>query len=179
MRFRDVVDQLHDDDGLADAGAAEQADLAALGIGRQQIHHLDAGDQHLGLRRLVDEFRRRTVDRIGLLRIDGAALIHRLADHINDAAQRLRADRHGDRRTGVGRLLAAHQAIGRIHGDSSNGSLPQVLRHFQHQGLALILHMERVQDRRQIAFELHVHDGAQDLGDLADYVLRHNNRSFQ
>jgi hypothetical protein len=27
---RDVVDQLHDDDGLADAGAAEQADLAAL-----------------------------------------------------------------------------------------------------------------------------------------------------
>jgi hypothetical protein len=26
----DVVDQLHDDDGLADTGAAEQPDLAAL-----------------------------------------------------------------------------------------------------------------------------------------------------
>src|SRR6202790_967613 len=33
VRLGDVVDQLHDDDGLADAGAAEQADLAALGIG--------------------------------------------------------------------------------------------------------------------------------------------------
>ena len=33
MRLGDVVDQLHDDHGLADAGAAEQADLAALGIG--------------------------------------------------------------------------------------------------------------------------------------------------
>ena len=29
----DVVDQLHDDDGLTDAGAAEQPDLSALRIG--------------------------------------------------------------------------------------------------------------------------------------------------
>src|SRR5690606_41173014 len=31
VRLGDVVDQLHHVDGLADAGAAEQADLAALG----------------------------------------------------------------------------------------------------------------------------------------------------
>jgi hypothetical protein len=31
--LRDVVDELHDDDGLADAGAAEQADLAAALVG--------------------------------------------------------------------------------------------------------------------------------------------------
>jgi hypothetical protein len=30
MFERDVVNQLHDDDGLADAGAAEEANLAAL-----------------------------------------------------------------------------------------------------------------------------------------------------
>ena len=30
VQLRDVVDQLHDHDGLADAGAAERADLAAL-----------------------------------------------------------------------------------------------------------------------------------------------------
>src|SRR5437016_5456432 len=35
MGFRDVVDQFLDEHGLADAGAAEQADLAALGIGRE------------------------------------------------------------------------------------------------------------------------------------------------
>jgi hypothetical protein len=33
VRLGDVVDELHDDDGLADAGAAEGADLAALGEG--------------------------------------------------------------------------------------------------------------------------------------------------
>src|SRR5207245_8027539 len=33
----DIVDQFHDGDGLADAGAAEQADLAAPRIRRQQV----------------------------------------------------------------------------------------------------------------------------------------------
>ena len=33
----EVVDQLLDDHGLADAGAAEQPDLAALGVRREQV----------------------------------------------------------------------------------------------------------------------------------------------
>ena len=43
----DVVNQLHDDDGLADAGAAEQPDLAALQVWLEQIDDLDAGLEHL------------------------------------------------------------------------------------------------------------------------------------
>ena len=43
-----VVDQLHDQHRLAHAGAAEQADLAALGIGGDQVDDLDAGFQDLG-----------------------------------------------------------------------------------------------------------------------------------
>jgi hypothetical protein len=97
VRLRDVVDQLHDGHGLADAGAAEQADLAALGVGRQQVDDLDAGDQDLRLGRLLDEFRRAAMDRQGLLVADRAALVDRLADHVEDAAERLGADRHGDR----------------------------------------------------------------------------------
>ena len=50
VRLRDVVDQLLDEHGLADAGAAEQADLAAFGIGREQVHDLDAGDENFALR---------------------------------------------------------------------------------------------------------------------------------
>ena len=63
MRLGDVVDQLLDEHGLADAGAAEQADLAALGVGREQVDDLDAGDQDLRLGRLLGEGRRRLVDR--------------------------------------------------------------------------------------------------------------------
>ena len=62
VRLGDVVDQLLDQHGLADAGAAEQADLAALGVGRQQVDDLDAGDEDLGLRRLLGVGGRRLVD---------------------------------------------------------------------------------------------------------------------
>ena len=59
----DVVDQLLHGHGLADAGAAEQADLAALGVGAEQVDHLDAGDQDFGRAGLLGEGRRLAVDR--------------------------------------------------------------------------------------------------------------------
>ena len=62
VRLGDVVDQLHDQHGLADAGAAEQADLAALGVRREQVDDLDAGDEDLRFGRLVGIGRRRLVD---------------------------------------------------------------------------------------------------------------------
>ena len=45
----DVADQLRDDDRLADAGAAEDAGLAALGEGGDQVDDLDAGLEDLDL----------------------------------------------------------------------------------------------------------------------------------
>ncbi len=43
----DPADHLGDEHGLAHAGAAEQADLAAGQVGRQQVDDLDAGLEHL------------------------------------------------------------------------------------------------------------------------------------
>ena len=159
--------------GLADAGAAEQADLAALQVGRQQIDHLDAGDQDFGRGRLFLESRRVAVDRIALRRVDRAALVDRLADHVEDAPQRLRPDRHGDRRAGIDHLLAAHHAVGAVHGDAAHGALAEFLRHFQHQRAVADLGVQRVLDERQIAVELHVDDGAHHLGHATDDVACH------
>ena len=47
----------------------------------------------------------------------------------------------------------------------------EMLRDFQHQAVAAVLGLERVQDRRQVAFELHVDDGADDLGDFSGCLL--------
>ena len=66
----EVVDQLLDEDRLADAGAAEQADLAALGVGREQVDDLDAGLEHLGRRGEVLDVGRVAVDRPALLDLD-------------------------------------------------------------------------------------------------------------
>jgi peptide chain release factor 1 len=169
----DVVDQLLHRHGLADAGAAEQADLAALGVGAQQVDHLDAGDQHLGRGGLLGEGRGLAVDRRGIGRVDRAGFVDRIADDVHDPAEAGRAHRNDDRLAGVDDRLAAGQALGGVHGDGAHGVLAQVLGHFQHQaeGLAGPLvgvgGLQRVQDRGQVALELDVDDGADDLHQLA------------
>ena len=110
---------------LADAGAAEQADLAALGVRREQIDDLDAGDEDLRLGRLLGIGRRRLVDGARAFAVHRTGLVDRLADDVDDAPERLVADRHRDRRAGVGDFLAAHQAFGRVHGDAAHGVSPR------------------------------------------------------
>ena len=63
----DVADQLLDDDRLAHAGAAEDADLAALGERRDQVDDLEAGLEHLGRGRQLLEVGGGAVDRVVLL----------------------------------------------------------------------------------------------------------------
>ncbi len=173
VRLGDVVDQFHDDDGLADPGAAEQADLAALGVRRQQIDDLDPGDEDLGLGRLLDEFGRGPVDRHAAVGVDRTALIDRLADHIENPAERLGADRHHDREAGIDDLGAAHQPVGGVHRDRAHGALAEMLGHFEHQGAPGIIDLERGQNRRQFALEADIDDRADDLGDRADIVSCH------
>ena len=81
---------------------------------------------------------------------DRAGLVDRLADHVHDAAERAVADRHRDRLAGVGDLLAAHQAFAGIHGDRAHGRFAEMLGDFEHQAVALVLGLERVENRRQV-----------------------------
>ena len=45
-----------------------------------------------------------------------------------------------------------------------------MLGDFEHQAVAAVLGLDRVQNRRQMAFELHVDDGADDLRDASGLV---------
>ena len=79
----DVVDQLLDQDGLARAGAAEEADLAALHVRSDQVDDLEAGLEDLDRRREVAEGRRVTVDRPALDILPSRLLVvDRLTDHV-------------------------------------------------------------------------------------------------
>ncbi len=176
VRLRDVIDQFHDHHGLADPGAAEQADLSALGIGSEKIHDLDAGDEDLRFRRLLGVGRRRLMNGAPLGGLDRSGLIDRLADDVDDAAEAFVADRHRDRVAGVGDFLPAHQTLGGVHRDGAHGRLAEMLGDFEHQPALLVavahqrrvLGLQRIQDRRQVLVELHVDDGADDLGNASD-----------
>ena len=181
VRPGDVVDQFLNQHGLADAGAAEQADLAALGVRREQIDDLDAGDENFGLGRLVGIERRFLMDRAHGLSLDRTLFVDRLADHVDDAAERAGADRHADREAGVGDLLAANQTFGGVHGDGAHRGFAEMLRDLEHQAVAAVLGLDRVQNGRQMAFELHVDDGADDLRDASGLIggCSHKTLSFE
>ena len=57
VRAGDAGDELGENDRLAQTGAAEQAGLAAADERRQQVDHLDAGFEQLGLGREVRQRR--------------------------------------------------------------------------------------------------------------------------
>jgi hypothetical protein len=102
--------------------------------------------------------------------LDRPGLVDRLADDVDDAPERPVADRHRDRQAGVDDFLAAHQAFARIHCHRAHGGFAQVLGDLEHQALALVLRLQRVEDRRQVALEMHVDHGADHLGNASGFV---------
>jgi hypothetical protein len=166
VRLRDVVDQLHHVDGLADAGAAEQADLAALGERADQVDDLDAGLEQLLRGAQLVVRRRLAVDLGGQRLVDRAAFVDRVAQDVHDAAEGGLADRHRDARAGVAHHAAAAQAVGRAQRDRAHDAVAQLLLDFERQRGAV--HLQRVIDvGHLVARKLDVDHGADGLNDLA------------
>jgi len=170
---REVVDELLDDDGLADAGAAEEPDLATALVGREQVDDLDAGLEGRHVHVEVDQQRRILVDRVVAHGLDGAEAVDRLADDVLDAPERALADRHRDGGAGVLHLQPAHQAVRRVHRDGADGVVAEVHRHLEHEvELAVVDGLVgdpqgRVDAGKPPRRELDVDDRADDLGDRA------------
>ena len=173
-----VVDELHDDHGLAHTGAAEQAHLAAAQEGLEQVNHLHAGLEHLLGGGLLFQRRRGAVDGVARLGFDFAQTVHRLAQHVDHAPQGGFAHRHGDGAAGVVGFHAAHDAFGGLHGHAADAVFAQVLLHFD-DDVDFPRHLEAfagdadgVVDGGQILLlELHVHHRADDLHHLAHVLV--------
>ena len=129
MLLGDPVDHLLDDDGLADAGTAEQADLAALHVGLEQVDDLDAGLEHRGPRLELVEGRRVAVDLPVVVRLADGVGVERLAEHVEDVAEHGVADRHRDPPAEVAHGGAADQAVGLLHADAADPPLADLLGH--------------------------------------------------
>ena len=144
----DIVNKLKDQDRFAHASAAEQADLAALGIGRQEVDDLDTGLKNLRYRPLLGEGRGIPMDGHMGCSVNGTAPVDGLAQHVQRAGEQLWADGNGDRRAGIlheqapGKALrglqryAAHRARQMLH--HLTGHLAAVL---------VIQHIDEVVDR--------------------------------
>ena len=133
IRLRDIVDQLKHRDGLADAGAAEQADLAALRKGANQVDHLDAGGQELDRRRELIELRRQLMDLAALVGLDRSLLVDRAAQYIHDAAERRRTDRHRNRLPRARHFHSTAQSVRAAERDAADDAVAQLLLDLERQ----------------------------------------------
>jgi hypothetical protein len=100
--------------------------------------------------------------------LDRTSFIHGITDDVDDAAERSVADRDGDRLPGVDDLLSAHQSLADVHGYGTNRRFAEMLSNLEHQAIALVLGLERIEDRGKMPLELHVDNGADNLRNASD-----------
>ena len=176
VQFRDVVDEFHDDDGLADARAAERADFSALQERANQINDLDTGRQHLRAGGLIHERGRGAMNRQIFVGLDRTLFVHGIAGDVEHAAHDGFADGHGNRAVGIGDFVAAFESLGGRHGDGAHPVVAEMLLHFERElGLGatgqVVFDRQRIVNGGQLAGKFHVHDRADDLN---DFTFVHN-----
>merc|ERR1719249_151905 len=123
VSLSNVVDQLHDKDSLADSGTAEETNLASLAVGGEQVDNLDAGDKDLLLDGHLVEVGSLSVDGLALVGGDGAPLVNRVADHVDDTAKGLLADGDGDGEALILNNITPDETLGTVHGNGPDGVL--------------------------------------------------------
>jgi hypothetical protein len=163
----DVPDQLLDEDGLPDAGAAEEADLAALGVRSEQVDDLDPGLEDLLGRCQVLDRRSGTVNGPPLLGLDLAGVVDRVAEEVEDAPERPVADGNGDRTSRVDDLVAALEAVGGVHRHCPHAVVAEVLLDLADEGgrVTIAVAATRVEldlERRVNLRKVVVEDGVDD-----------------
>ena len=144
MLESDVVDELHDEHGLAHACTAEKADLSTTGVGSKQVHHFDSGFEHLDTGGLVGEGGGLAVNGAGAFGLDGTQLVNGCADHIHDSAQNALAHWHCNRLASVGGRLPTGETVGGLHGDAADGVFAKMLRHLNRQVVSAVINEELV-----------------------------------
>jgi hypothetical protein len=168
-------DHLLDQHRLADPGSAEQADLAALDVRRQQVDDLDAGVEHLGLRLEGVERGCSPVDLPPLLHVEHLTFlqVEAVADGVEDMSLGHIPDRHADGATGIGDDGAPHEPVGGLHRDGPDHAVADVQGHLEGQRPRLaaegevdvqgVVHVGHV-----VARELDVDNRSGHAGDPAD-----------
>ena len=179
MLFRNVVDELHDENRLTNTSAAEQTDFTALCIGGNQVDNLNAGFQNFCGGFLLVISRSGTVNRPALHVGRCILIIHRLTQQVKDTAQGFLT--HGNRNgtAGVHSFCAANQTVGAGHGNAAHNVITDVLCHLQRNHVITVFNGDGVQQPRQLSVgEANVQHRSNDLDDCADILLTHWQFSF-
>jgi hypothetical protein len=99
--------------------------------------------------------------------VDGTALIDGLTDNVDDSSQSLVADGNLNGITSVDDGLTTHKTLGGVEGNGAHVVATQVLGDLKNESVRSVLDFESIHDRGKFTFELHVNNGADNLGNLS------------
>ena len=177
-RLGNVVDQLHDEHGLAYPRTPKGTDFAAFQEGADKVNYLDARFQHFRAGGLFVQRRSAAVDALHTGAGESAALVHSFPQHIENTSQHALPHRHFNRAPRVAHRHPPPQTVRRTHGHGADPAVSDVLLDFQNQGLALavnfIVHFQRIEQggERFCLGEVRIDHSADDLNENA-CVIHH------
>merc|ERR1712198_602416 len=163
----DVVNQFHDQDSLADSSTTEETNLTSLGIRGKEVDDLDTSDKDLLLDAHLLELGGLGVDGLTLVGGNGAPLIDRLTNNIDDSSKGLGSNRDHDWVTSVVDNLSTDETLGTVHGNSSDGVLSQVLGDLQDELGGSVFNLQGVKNLWESILKLNVNDGTNNGDNLA------------
>jgi len=129
-------------------------------------HKALTSDEELSSGTLVLEGGGVSMDGEELVGVNGALLVDGLTNDVDDSSEGLGTDRHHDGVAGVVDLLASDESFSGVEGNRSHVVASQMLGDFQNQFVLDSLHFKRIENGGQVAFELHIDEGTNDLGNL-------------
>ncbi len=138
VTFSDVVYKLLNKDSLADACAAEETDLTALGVRLDKVDNLDACEEDLALGGQLLVGRGWLVDWAAAILFGCWHAVDSLTDDVEESTSRVLAVRHHDWGAGGDGVHAAAETIGGLHGYASDGVLANVLLALGDEGIAVV-----------------------------------------
>ena len=167
VTFRDVVDQFLNQNGLTHTRTAKETDLTALGIGFDQVDHLDTREQHFRGRAQVLEQRGFGMDGSAIDLGHLGQAVDGIAGHVEQSSVDRFARGHRDRLAGIHHGHSAGQAFGTVHCNGTHTVLSKVLLHFKDQFVPVGLgDLQGIVNVRERTMELNVDYRTDDLFDL-------------
>ncbi len=157
VQLDDRIHEFHDQHGLADAGAAEQPGLAAAHEGAQEIDDLDSGREDITGGGRLRQRRRRRDDGPSGIGQQRLAAVERTPEHVEQAPQAIRRDRHAQPAAAVENRHLPFQPGGPMERDGPHALLVEVAMHLEGVALAVEHDVDRSVQRRNARTE-HVND---------------------
>ena len=98
--------------------------------------------------------------------LNGTLLINWLTNDIDNSSKGATTNGDGNRSTSVDDILASNETLGGIQSNSSDVVTTKMLSDLKNESIVDTLDLEGVEDRWELALELHIDDGTNNLRDL-------------